>query len=48
MAKKKEEEIERNPEINEDEEEEEGLASTFGKIIRGKLRTGRKKMVEVE
>jgi hypothetical protein len=43
-----EEDIKKNPE-KEDEEDEEGLASSFGKIMRQKLSSSRKKrMVEVE
>lgn len=49
MAKRKEE-VERSPDLEEDEpEEDEGMSSLFGKIISKKLRSSKKKrMAEVE
>lgn len=48
MAKeKKDVEIEKNPEIEEEEEEPFSL-DLFAKFLKDKMKTGKKKMVEVE
>jgi hypothetical protein len=35
------------PKIDEEEEEEEGIMNVFSKLLRDKLKTGKKKLAEV-